>query len=148
MGARFIAFESDAGNLVPGDTNGRSDVFVHDRLTGPTERVSVGPNGRQADGGSFSARLVGDRPVVAFSSEASNLVPGDTNGEFRRVRPRPSDGQDRAGGASVPTDAGRQLSARSPRCRPNGRLVAFGSAARNSCAGDTNGQEDIFVRAR
>ena len=53
---RFVAFLSDATNLVPGDTNGAGDVFVRDRQTGTTERVSVGPGGVQADAAASTRR--------------------------------------------------------------------------------------------
>ena len=78
---RFVAFISTATNLVPGDTNDALDVFVHDRRTGTTRRVSVGPGGVQANGGSTRAAISADGRLVAFHSVASNLVPGDTNGE-------------------------------------------------------------------
>ena len=73
---RFVAFNSDATNLVPGDTNGRTDVFVHDRQTGTTERVSADSAGV---GGGSGAALSADGRFVAFASYATNLVAGDTN---------------------------------------------------------------------
>ena len=76
---RFVAFRSDATNLVPGDTNGATDVFVRDRQTGTTRRVSVGPGGAQGNGGSFMPAISADGRFVAFESSATNLVPGDTN---------------------------------------------------------------------
>jgi Tol biopolymer transport system component len=77
---RFVAFWSSATNLVPGDTNGVGDIFVHDRQTGVTERVNVDSGGGQANGRSGFAALSADGRFVAFSSHASNLVLGDTNG--------------------------------------------------------------------
>src|SRR5207249_1385057 len=77
---RFVAFASDATNLVPGDTNGFQDVFVHDRLTGTTERVSVDSAGTQGNSVSLEPSISADGRLVAFRSFASNLVPGDTNG--------------------------------------------------------------------
>src|SRR5213595_159425 len=77
---RFVAFASYASNLVPGDTNGVADVFVHDRQTGTTKRVSVNSAGTQGNGGSGSPAISADGRFVAFSSYATNLVPGDTNG--------------------------------------------------------------------
>ena len=71
---------SDATNLVPGDTNEAYDIFVHDRQTGRTTRESVGPGGAQAESDSFEPSLSADGRLVAFTSNASNLVPGDTNG--------------------------------------------------------------------
>ena len=77
---RFIAFVSEATNLVPRDTNGHSDVFVRDRRLHTTRRVSVGPGGLQANGNSFFPETSANGNVVAFFSDAANLVPGDTNG--------------------------------------------------------------------
>jgi Tol biopolymer transport system component len=78
---RFLAFTSSASNLVPGDTNGVYDVFVHDRRWGTIERVSVGPGGVQGNRESGAATISADGRFVAFDSSASNLVPGDTNDE-------------------------------------------------------------------
>src|SRR5439155_1055443 len=81
---RFVAFASLASNLVSGDTNGADDVFVHDRRTGVTERVSVASDDTQGNGASVvctpSPSVSADGRFVAFASQASNLVPGDTNG--------------------------------------------------------------------
>src|SRR5207302_5782749 len=83
---RFVAFDSAATDLVAGDTNGVSDVFVHDRQTGTTERVSVASDGTQGNGKSgllsfaFPPPLSADRRFAAFVSAATNLVAGDTNG--------------------------------------------------------------------
>jgi Tol biopolymer transport system component len=76
---RFVAFQSDATNLVPADTNQRTDVFVRDRRFGTTTRVSLGPASVQGDQPSTAPRISGDGRFVAFQSVAANLVPGDTN---------------------------------------------------------------------
>ncbi len=76
---RYVAFKSDARDLVPGDTNGVADVFVHDLQTRATTRVSIGPTGDQANGESYDPAISGDGRYVAFASVASNLVAGDTN---------------------------------------------------------------------
>ena len=73
---RFVAFVSSATNLVVEDTNQQRDIFVHDRQTGITERVSVAANGDEADGESLSAAISGDGRYVAFSSSATNMAPG------------------------------------------------------------------------
>ncbi|MDH6708963.1 Tol biopolymer transport system component [Kitasatospora sp. MAA19] len=73
---RFAVLTSEAANLVPGDTNGKSDVFVRDLWTGRTERVNTGPNGAQAADGSYDAAISGNGRYVAFSSYATNLTPG------------------------------------------------------------------------
>ncbi len=77
---RYVAFSSYTANLVPGDTNGACDTFVHDRLTGATERVTVASDGTQGDGDSWDSRITGDGRYVSFGSEATTLVVGDTNG--------------------------------------------------------------------
>ena len=76
-----MAFQSGASNLVPGDTNGAGDIFVYDRQTPHTiERVSVASDGTQGNGSSLGPSLSADGRYVTFYSNASNLVPGDTNG--------------------------------------------------------------------
>jgi len=79
---RFVAFTSIATNLVPGDTNGVQDVFVHDNVTGETTRVSVSSSGVQSNGYSTSPSISADGRYVAFGSGASNLVPGAQHGIF------------------------------------------------------------------
>src|SRR6184192_2392776 len=76
---RIAAFYSDASNLVTGDSNGLRDVFVRDRGTGQTTRVSVSSSGAEANGDSFAPSLSADGRYVAFASAASNLVDSDTN---------------------------------------------------------------------
>lgn len=76
---RFVAFDSDAGNLVPGDVNGRTDVFVRDRLLGKTHRLSVSHDGKPESGDSHHVRISANGQFIAFRSEANNLVPGDRN---------------------------------------------------------------------
>jgi Tol biopolymer transport system component len=79
---RFVAFQSDASTLVPGDTNGSSDVFVRDRQTNETTRISVSGTGGQAAGGAVGVAMSADGRFVAFVSSAPNLVPLDTNESF------------------------------------------------------------------
>ncbi len=80
---RYVAFSSSATNMVSGDTNGFSDIFVRDRVAGTTERVSIASDGTEASGdsynGSFETSISGDGRYVAFVSEANNLEPNDTN---------------------------------------------------------------------
>ncbi|HEV3365386.1 MAG TPA: hypothetical protein VG795_14855 [Acidimicrobiia bacterium] len=76
---RFVAFQSDATNLVPGDTNQRTDSFVRDRRLGTTTRVSLGVASVQGDQPSTRPQISGNGRFVAFQSVATNLVPGDTN---------------------------------------------------------------------
>jgi len=77
---RYIAFTSDATNLVPGDGNINADIFVRDRMAGTTQRVSVATGGAETNSYSQDPKISSDGRFVAFQSFASNLVPNDTNG--------------------------------------------------------------------
>jgi len=78
---RFVAFFSYATNLVAGDTNGLRDIFVHDRQTGTTTRVSVDSTGTEGnDASHYTPSISADGRYVGYFSSASNLVAGDTNG--------------------------------------------------------------------
>src|SRR5262249_1837010 len=77
---RFVAIESFAGNLVDGDTNGVGDIFVHDRVTGATERVSVATDGTQGDQRSLVPAISADGRFVAFDSDATGVGAVDTDG--------------------------------------------------------------------
>jgi Tol biopolymer transport system component len=79
---RFVAFSSGASNIVPGDTNNTHDIFVRDTLTNTTTRVSVDSAGNQANSNSDGPSISADGRFVAFDSDASNLVPGDTNNSY------------------------------------------------------------------
>jgi Tol biopolymer transport system component len=143
---RFVAFVSSASNLVAGDTNHRRDVFVRDRVAQVTRRISVGPGGEQANGGSFTPAISAHGRFVAFFSDASNLVPGDTSIYDVFVRDRKLQVTQRI---SV-GPGGQQAKAGSfePAISAHGRFVAFWSRASNLVAGDTNGRFDVFVRDR
>ncbi|MFN8487764.1 MAG: Ig-like domain-containing protein [Caldilineaceae bacterium] len=144
---RYVAFDSSASNLVSGDTNGVSDIFVHDRQTGETSRVSVATNGAQSDNRSYYASISADGRYVAFESSAGNLVSGDTNGwDDIFVHDRQTGETSRVSVATNGTQ-GDYLSAW-PSISADGRYVAFLSRASNLVSGDTNGASDIFVRDR
>jgi Tol biopolymer transport system component len=149
---RFVSFSSFASNLVAGDTNGASDVFVKDRQTGMIERVSVDSSGNQAaaGSGSFRSAISADGRFVAFESNAANLVAGDTNNGFDIfIRDRQtgqtqrysvdSAGNQATAGAGIPSSTVPALSA-------DGRTVAFQSSATNLVPDDTNNATDIFAR--
>jgi Tol biopolymer transport system component len=144
---RIVAFYSYASNLVPGDTNGRSDVFVHDLQTGGTTRVSVSGGGRQGNHQSLDPSVSADGRFVAFESYASNLVTGDTNGRSDVfVRDRQT-GETTRASVSGSGDHGNHHS-HDPSISADGRFVAFHSYASNLVAGDTNGCDDVFVHDR
>ena len=77
---RYVTFNSAASNLVAGDSNGVNDVFVRDLVTGITSRVSESASGVQGNATSSAVYISGDGRYVSFSSTATNLVSGDTNG--------------------------------------------------------------------
>src|SRR5207247_327255 len=144
---RLVAFQSDATNLVAGDTNGATDLFVHDRQTGTTERVSVASGGRQGNGFSAGPVLSADGRFVAFHSTATNLVAGDTNGATDVfVRDRQTGTTERASVASGGTQGNG--SSAGPVLSADGGLVAFHSTAANLVAGDANGAYDVCVHDR
>jgi hypothetical protein len=144
---RNVAFVSAATNLVPADTNGTYDVFVHDRDTDITERVSVDSTGTQADFGGDAAAISGDGRYVAFQSFGSNLVAGDTNGANDVfVHDRDTGVTERVSLDS--TGAQADFGSSQPSISGDGRYVAFASDATNLVPGDTNGIQDVFVHDR
>jgi Tol biopolymer transport system component len=148
---RYVAFQSWAANVVPGDTNRAPDIFVRDRSTGLVERVSVRSNGAQATGGSWPASqgayISADGRFVAFNSFATDLVPGDTNdaGDVF-VHDRATGVTERVNLSS--TEAQSNDDAWVDALSADGRYVLFESAATNLVSGDLNGQSDVFVRDR
>jgi Tol biopolymer transport system component len=143
---RYVAFTSDASNLVGGDTNGLTDVFIRDRARHTTRLISVGLGGRSANGYSFEPSISADGRFVAFTSPASNLVRGDTSdaSDAYDVFVRDTVAQTTRL-VSVSTN-GQQSRGRAPSISAHGRFVAFTSAAHNLVAGDTNRLSDVFVR--
>jgi hypothetical protein len=142
----YVAFVSEATNLVADDTNGCADVFVNERLTGMTTRVSVASDGTQANEASWSLSMSADGRYVAFSPNATNLVTGDTNqaGDVF-VRDRHTDTTSRVSIASDGSQSAWQRYSTMPSMSADGRYVAFESEASNLVPKDTNGREDVFV---
>lgn len=144
---RFVAFVSSADNLVPGDSNDRQDVFMHDRETGQTQRMSVSSTGAEGSGDSLMGAISADGLTVAFASASPELVPGDTNGVIDVFL------HDRASGTTVRasvSSTGAQGAGPStlPSLSSDGRYVAFASTSANLVPGDTNGQADVFLHDR
>lgn len=144
---RHVAFDSIASNLVAGDTNALGDVFVRDTQTRITRRVSLGPAGAQAAGGDSSLPAISaDGRYVAFASGATNLVPGDGNGQsdvFVR---------DVLEGTTIRVsvdESGNQVAtgpSLGPSLSADGRFVAFVSAATDLVAGGTPAVPNIYLR--
>lgn len=145
---RFVLFNSFASDLVTGDTNGVTDIFLKDRKTGVVTRIStnaLGQEGNAESGNYFNAAITPNARFAVFESEADNLVQQDLNivkdvflkniktAAVTRVSTN-SQGVE-ANGESFTAS----ISA-------NGRYVAFTSAATNLVDGDSNANADIFVK--
>ena len=144
---RCVAFGSFASNLVSGDTNGRVDIFVHDRVTGVTERVSVDSSGAEANHDSAWVSISADGSVVAFSSWASNLVTGDTNSLADVFVHDRSTGITECVSVDMGGVPGNNMSFFHS-ISADGRFVAFDSSSSNLVSGDTKNYQDVFVRDR
>ena len=146
---RYVAFTSEADNLVPNDTNGVEDGFLHNRQTGVTERISVDLFGNQGNGTSVVYGISGDGRYITLGSYATNFVQGDTNGFFDAfVHDHLSGVMDLVSVDSSGVQANASLGSYPGGISGDGRFVAFYSNADNLVAGDTNGFEDVFVRDR
>ena len=151
---RYVVFQSRASDLVGGDTNRVNDIFVHDRTSGRTDRVSMTSTGGEANcipdgeggclGGCTEPAISADARYVSFAATSSNLVPGDTNHmEDIFLRDRRT-GQTFRISVSV---AGQQvkLGGHSPAISADGKVIAYESFGSNIVPNDTNGEGDIFV---
>ncbi len=143
---RFVAFTSDASDLVKNDNNRSRDVFVYDTENKTTERVSVSSSGEEAKGGSYTyfPSVSYDGRFVVFMSDANDLVPGDVNNHWdvfvrdrdAKITRRVSttyDGKDGNGPSLHAVISG------------DGHTVAFNSSANNLVQGDRNEVEDVFA---
>ncbi|MCY7382249.1 MAG: calcium-binding protein [Microcoleus sp. CAN_BIN18] len=142
---RFVAFESNSTNLVAADTNNISDIFLHDRLNGTTTRISVGSTGQEGDRPSLNPSISADGRFVAFESNSTNLVAGDTNNNsdifVHDIQTNTTTG------ISVDSTGNQgNIGSFNPSISADGRFVAFDSLADNLVAADTNSTRDIFVR--
>ncbi len=143
--AKFVLFQSQATNLVSNDTNDVGDIFLHDRSTGTTSRVSLAHDGSEADAGpDVVAGLSGDGRLVVFESSATNLVTDDRNqvndifvhdrmdSETRRL----SLGLDGINPNRESFDVA---------ISQDGSTIAFTSSASNLVLNDTNSTTDVFL---
>jgi len=142
---RWVAFASTADNLVSGDSNDKDDIFVHDRATGVTRRISVDAGGNEGDDDSREPAIAADGRWVAFTSKAENLVPDDDNGKDDVFR------YDLLRGAieRVSVDPwGSEVDKESwlPDIGADGNFVVFSSLSDDLVDDDANGKEDVFRR--
>ena len=142
---RFSVFASAASNLVAGDTNFATDIFLRDRVAGTITRVSLASGGIEPNGGSGSPAISDSGRFVAFESVATNFAAGDFNGAtdiFVIDR--------QTGVTTIVSVAGSGAIGDSDSVQPSisgdGSRIAFASVATNLVAGDTNGVQDVFVR--
>jgi tricorn protease-like protein len=143
---RYIAFEAVASNLVPGDTNGSTDILLRDMSAHRTTRMSVNAKGGQGPAASYSAAITPDGRYIAFES-FSNLAGTDGNhvaDVFMRDRVA---GKTYRISLSSSERVGNGYSS-DPTISSNGRYVAFESAATNFTKNDSNAHVDVFVRDR
>lgn len=145
---QFAVFESAATDLAPGDANSANDVFVRDILGGTTTLVSVNTNGIPGNGTSRNSAITPDGRYVVFVSEATDLVPNDTNG-IPDIFVR-----DLQGGTTALVSVGAVSTASTmllngsaaPTITPDGRYVAFDSTATNLVTGVQTGSDEVYVR--
>ena len=145
---RFVVFWSGASNLVNGDTNEKEDLFLRDRQTGETTRISVSSIGAQADESSYYPAISGDGRFIAFMSDATNLVSGDTNGFSDIFLHDRQTGTTTRVSVSSSGAQGNNLSDSYVSITDDGRFIAFNSEATNLVSGDMNGAADVFVYDR
>ena len=142
---RFAAFASNASNLVKGDTNGCTDIFVRDRQSNATTRISLASSGSQGNGNSFHPDISADGRYIVFASKASNLVSGDTNGcTDIFLHDRQSRAITRLSTAFDGSESDN--SSFYPCISADGHYVAFVSNATNLVRGDNNTCTDVFIR--
>ncbi|HHD56882.1 MAG TPA: hypothetical protein ENK89_04300, partial [Desulfobulbaceae bacterium] len=146
---RYVVFASSSSNLVLNDTNGHQDIFLRDRTAGTTIRVSVSSSTQEANGDSSNPAVSDNGRYVVFSSDADNLIAGDTNGRMDVFVRDTLDGittrvSVKTGGGEGNEHSGAYGAALSA----DGRYIAFDSKAENLVNGDTNGYRDIFLHDR
>ena len=144
---RWVCYQGDASNLVASDTNGKWDIFVHDRTTGGTELASVTTSGGQADDNSFAGWISRDGQSVTFQSYANNLVASDSNPSSDIfVRNRTSGVTELA---SVDSNGNQPIGHHEyPHLSADGRFVAFVSFSQDFDPSDRAPWDDVFVHDR
>ncbi|MEK6749872.1 MAG: putative Ig domain-containing protein [Pseudomonadota bacterium] len=144
---RYAAFVSSATNLVTGDTNSKDDIFIYDIAKNALSRVSTTSAGTEANGNSASPKISKNGKFVVFTSDATNLVTGDTNATTDIfVKDISTATTERASVTYLAAEL--DGASNSPSITDDGRIVAFASAGKNLVQGDTNAIADVFVKVR
>jgi TolB protein len=141
---RWMAFSSDASNLVVGDSNGKRDVFLRDLVTGSVVLASVSSSGAQGDGDSEDAVVSRDGRYVAFASRSRDWLSGGNGSKNVFLRDMVSRTtiliSETVSGSLSMSDSGK------PAMSGDGRYIAFSSPDSSLVVGDTNNHGDVFVR--
>ncbi|WP_160007801.1 TolB family protein [Nocardioides sp. AX2bis] len=146
-GGRQVVFTSSATNLVPGDRNNASDIFLRDLRARTTTLISSASDGTPGNAPSLTPTISRDGTFAAFASDATNLVAGGTPEFTRNIYVK----NIRTGRIFLVSRSvgGAPLSnAAAPAVSNGGRYVSFTSFAPDVVAGDTNDQVDVFLRDR
>lgn len=144
---RYVAFGSSANNLVDNDNNSKGDVFLHDRETGDTIRVSVRSDGGESNGGSGGPAISGDGRFIVFHSDATNFVEND-NLSRAKIFLHDMITSETTLISKTPDGLIPQDSSTYPDITNDGRFIVYMSIANNILPGDTNGWHDIFLYDR
>ncbi|MFK5894082.1 MAG: hypothetical protein QM504_12745 [Pseudomonadota bacterium] len=148
--ARYIAFKSDATNLVAGDNNNKVDIFVHDTVKGETRRVSADSNGADANGYSTGPIISEDGLYIVFNSEASNLINNDTNNfldtfVYNRTSNTTTRISVKSNGDQASADNNSYDYPTRPSISNNGQYISYTSSLIDLVDNDTNNQIDVFI---
>jgi Tol biopolymer transport system component len=144
---RYLAFQSEANNLIENDTNGYTDIFIYDRITQICQRVSVSSQQEPANFVSFFPTISGDGQWIAFQSDAFNLVANDSNSTTDIFLHQRDSARTIMISINSKKEQGNSTSSE-PSISADGRYIAFHSYASNLVANDTNQKSDIFVYER
>jgi hypothetical protein len=145
---RFIAFSTDSENILPNDTNGCRDVVVRDLLLGTNLLVSASTNNLPANNFSTGPVISGDGRFVAFTSAATDLVPGDSNKSLDVFVRDLQTGLTTLISVKTNSSGPGNKDSFSPLISTNGRFVLFHSAATDLGAGSFTGGDNLFLRDR
>jgi Tol biopolymer transport system component len=145
---RWVCFASDSTNFEPGDSGLWTDIFVHDQISGITERIDRTPSGGWPSGHALGSAVSSDARFIAYTSKAPDIVPNDTNGaEDLFLYDRSTQVTERISVANDGTEANGETNYLFT-MSSDARYFAFASTASNLTVGDTNGDFDVFVRDR
>ncbi|MFK7804118.1 MAG: FG-GAP-like repeat-containing protein, partial [Anaerolineae bacterium] len=139
----YITFSSSSKNLIVNDRNRRSDIFIHNRITGVTERISISSSGSEANGASFRPDISADGRYVVFQSDATNLVEGDDNDAVDIFLHDRQSGTTQLVSVNSNGDTGNGDSKR-PAISADGSTIVYESEATNLVIIDQNDLQDIF----